>query len=102
LDKQGQEYNSIYVFVEVYLSFLFLPLFELLSVQCIELALEFHDLESDLALNVKLLILATILEQHIVCIQTLLDSRAGSLLVVIVINRSTSFFRILELKTMLL
>lgn len=76
----------------------FLPLLELLSVQGIELALEFHDLESDLALNVQLLVLATVLEQHIVCIQTLLDSRAGSLLVVVVIDRSTSFFRVLELK----
>lgn len=83
------------LFVEVY--FRFFSLLKLLSVQGIELALELHDLESDLALNVQLLLLTTVLEQHVVRIQALLDSGAGSLLVVIIVDRSTGFFRIFEL-----
>lgn len=75
-------------------------LLELFGVQGIQLRLEFHDLESNLALHIHFLVIVEILEEIVIEIQALLNSLTSRLLVVVVIYGSTGFFGILELMFM--
>ena len=72
-------------------------LLELFGVQGIQLRLELHDLESNLALHIHLLVIVEILEEIVIEIQALLNCLTSRLLVIVVIYRSPGLFSVLEL-----
>ena len=72
-------------------------LLELLGVKCIQLRLEFHDLETNLALDVQLLGIVQVFEEDIISVQGLLYGLTGGFFVVVVVYRSARLFCVFQL-----